>query len=162
VGGTLGRDKQQMAEVVRWSLGPLDEDRPRHLLGIGDPDDIVHCVRAGVDTFDCATPTRLGRHGTALVPDPGSRFRLDLSSAAAAESREPIAADCGCSACSRHSRAYLHHLIRSREMTGARLVTLHNLTFMSALMERVRGAVLAEGLDELEDALLRGRAPYGA
>jgi queuine tRNA-ribosyltransferase len=117
-------------------------------------------VRAGIDTFDCATPTRLGRHGTALVADPQARFRLDLTRSAAAESREPIAAGCRCPACSNHSRAYLHHLTRSKELTGARLVTLHNLTFMARLMERVREAVCSGRLEELEDDLARGDAPY--
>ena len=92
IGGTLGRSKEQMAEVVGWALAPLPEDRPRHLLGIGDPDDVVRGVRAGIDTFDCATPTRLARHGTALVPDPASRFRLDLTNPEWAESREAVAA----------------------------------------------------------------------
>ena len=160
IGGTLGRDKQQMAEVVRWAIGSLPEERPRHLLGIGDPDDIVRSVRAGIDTFDCATPTRLGRHGTALVADPSARFRLDLTAARAGESREPIDADCPCPACRRHTRAYLHHLARSKELTGARLVTLHNLTFMGALLERVRDAVRADELDDLEAALARGEPPY--
>jgi queuine tRNA-ribosyltransferase len=160
VGGTLGRDKQQMAEVVRWSVESLPDERPRHLLGIGDPDDIVRSVRAGIDTFDCATPTRLGRHGTALVADPTARFRLDLTAAGAAESLEPIDADCPCPACRRHTRAYLHHLARSKELTGARLVTLHNLTFLAALLERVREAVRADELDDLEAALARGEPPY--
>ena len=71
IGGSLGQEKEQMREVVGWSLAGLPEEPPRHLLGIGDVDDIVHAVGAGIDTFDCATPTRLARHGTALVPDPG-------------------------------------------------------------------------------------------
>src|SRR3954447_19145113 len=70
VGGSLGQEKEQMREVVEWALRPVRDDQPRHLLGIGDVDDILHAVGAGIDTFDCATPTRLGRHGTALVPDP--------------------------------------------------------------------------------------------
>ena len=161
IGGTLGRDKAQMDEVVGWSLAPLGEERPRHLLGIGDPDDILRGVRAGIDTFDCATPTRLARHGTALVPAPGHRFRLDLTKPDCAESREPIATGCGCPACTEHTRGYLHHLARSRELTGARLITLHNLTFMAVLLEHVREAIRGDTLDELEDALGRGDAPYG-
>lgn len=160
VGGTLGRDKDQMAEVVEWSLGSLDETRPRHLLGIGDPDDVICSVRAGIDSFDCATPTRLARHGTALVPAPGDRFRLDLTRPQSAESREPIAHGCPCPACREHTRGYLHYLARAKELTGARLITLHNLTFMAALMERVRGAIRADALDDLEAALATGEAPY--
>ncbi|HEX8857245.1 MAG TPA: tRNA guanosine(34) transglycosylase Tgt, partial [Thermoleophilaceae bacterium] len=78
VGGSLGQEKGEMHEVVQWALRPTPEHLPRHLLGIGDVDDIVHAVEAGIDTFDCATPTRLGRHGTALVQDPDARWRMDL------------------------------------------------------------------------------------
>src|SRR3712207_782917 len=73
IGGSLGRDKGQMREVVGWALGELPDGLPRHLLGVGDVDDIVMAVGAGIDSFDCATPTRLARHGTALVPEPGAR-----------------------------------------------------------------------------------------
>ncbi len=160
IGGTLGQDKQQMSEVVDWSVTGLPDDRPRHLLGVGDPDDIVMGVRAGIDSFDCATPTRLARHGTALVPAPRTRFRLDLKNPESAESREPIAASCPCAACTSHTRAYLHHLTRSKELTGARLVTLHNLTFMATLLEQVRDAIRSDTLDELEAGLHRGEVPY--
>src|SRR3954468_9858025 len=94
VGGSLGQEKAQMREVVEWALRPVRDEQPRHLLGIGDVDDILHAVAAGIDTFDCATPTPLGRHGTALVPDPGARWRLDLKKPASAESREPIGHGC--------------------------------------------------------------------
>jgi queuine tRNA-ribosyltransferase len=160
IGGTLGQDKEQMSEVVDWSVTGLPDDRPRHLLGVGDPDDIVMGVRAGIDSFDCATPTRLARHGTALVPAPQRRFRLDLKNPESAESREPIAAGCPCAACTSHTRAYLHHLTRSKELTGARLVTLHNLTFMATLLAQVRLAIRSDTLDELEAGLHRGQVPY--
>ena len=93
VGGSLGQQKEQMRQVVEWALRPVRDEQPRHLLGIGDVDDILHAVAAGIDSFDCATPTRLGRHGTALVPDPGARWRLDLTS------------PCGRTAASRSRRA---------------------------------------------------------
>ena len=133
-----------MHEVVRWSLAPVAEELPRHLLGIGDVDDILAAVAAGIDAFDCATPTRLARHGTALVHDPGARWRLDLKKNAWRESRDPIDPECTCPACREHTRAYLHYLLRAGELTGARLLTLHNLTFMRDLMEGIRAAV-AEG-----------------
>ena len=82
IGGSLGQEKDQMREVVGWALAGVPEQPPRHLLGIGDVDDIVHAVGAGIDTFDCATPTRLARHGTALVNDPARRWRLDLTKGA--------------------------------------------------------------------------------
>ncbi len=120
----------------------LPEAPPRHLLGIGDVDDLVHAVGAGVDSFDCATPTRLGRHGTALVPDPERRWRLDLTKSALRTSREPIDERCPCPACREHTRGYLHYLLRANELTGKRLVTLHNLTFMQRLMAGMRDAIL--------------------
>ncbi|HEY7455164.1 MAG TPA: tRNA guanosine(34) transglycosylase Tgt [Thermoleophilaceae bacterium] len=141
IGGSLGQEKEQMREVIGWSLAGLPEEPPRHLLGIGDVDDIVHAVGAGIDTFDCATPTRLARHGTALVNDPGARWRLDLTKGAHRLSREPIDPDCPCAACREHTRGYLHYLSRAGELTAKRLLTLHNLTFMAALMERLRAAV---------------------
>jgi queuine tRNA-ribosyltransferase len=141
IGGSLGQSKEQMRRVVEWSLRGLDEARPRHLLGIGDVDDILHAVGAGIDLFDCATPTRLARHGTALVQDPAGRWRLDLTKGVHRLSQAPIVDDCPCPACREHSRAYLHYLLRAGELTAMRLLTLHNLTFMEALMRGLREAI---------------------
>jgi queuine tRNA-ribosyltransferase len=160
IGGSLGREKPQMREVVGWALEPLPEDRPRHLLGIGDVDDILYAVGQGIDSFDCATPTRLARHGTALVPDPGRRFRLDLTKAACRGSGEPIAAGCPCPACREHTRGYLHYLARGRELTGARLVTLHNLTFMAELVRGIRAAIAAGAYAAYAEGILAGAAPW--
>jgi queuine tRNA-ribosyltransferase len=160
VGGSLGQEKAQMREVVEWALRPVRDEQPRHLLGIGDVDDILHAVAAGIDTFDCATPTRLGRHGTALVPDPGARWRLDLKKPASAESREPIADGCPCPACREHTRGYLHYLARANELTAARLITLHNLTFMALLMEQIRQAIARGELAAYSADVLAGQLPY--
>ena len=160
VGGSLGETKEEMHMVVGWSLRGLPEEAPRHLLGIGDVDDILSAVAAGIDTFDCATPTRLGRHGTALVPDPERRFRLDLAKGRQAGSREPIAEGCPCPACREHTRGYIHYLIRAEELTAVRLVTLHNLTFMRELMEGIRSAVAEGRLDAYSAQVLAGEAPY--
>jgi queuine tRNA-ribosyltransferase len=162
VGGSLGQDKDAMIEVVRWSLAPVPDEKPRHLLGIGDVDDILAAVAAGIDTFDCATPTRLARHGTALVADPEGRWRLDLKKAAHRESREPISKGCPCPACREHTRGYLHHLARTNELTGARLITLHNLTFMKALMDGIRAAILAGTFEAHAASVLAGASPYEA
>jgi queuine tRNA-ribosyltransferase len=161
IGGSLGQEKEQMHEVVGWALRGLPEQRPRHLLGIGDVDDILHAVAAGVDSFDCATPTRLARHGTALVPAPESRWRLDLTKGASSGSDEPIAAGCSCPACRDHTRGYLHYLARHKELTGARLITLHNLTFMAELMRGVRAAIQAGELAAYSEAVMAGKQPYG-
>jgi queuine tRNA-ribosyltransferase len=160
IGGSLGQEKEQMREVVGWALAGLPEAPPRHLLGIGDVDDIVHAVGAGIDTFDCATPTRLARHGTALVHDPASRWRLDLAKSAHRTSREPIDLDCPCPACREHTRGYLHYLTRVNELTAKRLLTLHNLTFMERLMRGLREAILAgEYAREAERVLAGGPTP---
>jgi queuine tRNA-ribosyltransferase len=159
VGGSLGQEKAQMNEVVEWSLRPVRDHQPRHLLGIGDVDDILHAAAAGIDTFDCATPTRLGRHGTALVPDPDARWRLDLKKPDQRDSREPIADGCPCPACREHTRGYLHYLARANELTAARLITLHNLTFMALLMEQIRAAIAGGELKDYSKAVLAGKGP---
>src|SRR3954447_10332090 len=159
VGGSLGQEKDQMRQVVEWSLVPLPEEQPRHLLGIGDVDDIVHAVAAGIDMFDCATPTRLARHGTALVPDPARRWRLDLAKGEHRTSKAPIAAGCPCPACREHTHGYLHYLIRAGELTAKRLVTLHNLTFMAELMKGIRAAIEDGRYSAYADDVLAGNAP---
>jgi queuine tRNA-ribosyltransferase len=162
IGGSLGREKDEMREVVRWSVeGIPDAGLPRHLLGIGDVDDILAAVAAGIDSFDCATPTRLARHGTALVAEPGSRWRLDLAKSPSRESREPIAADCDCPACREHTRGYLHYLVRAGELTAKRLLTIHNLTFMARLMTGLREAIVAGRYAGYVEAVHAGTAPYG-
>ncbi len=163
IGGSLGREKVQMHEVVGWCCVELDRlagDRPRHLLGIGDVDDLIACVELGIDTFDCAMPTRLARHGVALVPDPQRRWRVDLMKGRWRESRDPILDGCPCPACTRgYSRAYLHYLLRAGEMTALRLITLHNLSFISRLMEDLRTGIEEERLDEAAAALRAGKSP---
>jgi queuine tRNA-ribosyltransferase len=156
IGGSLGQTKDQMREVVGWSLAPLPAEPPRHLLGIGDVDDLVHAVGAGVDSFDCATPTRLARHGTALVNDPERRWRLDLTKGAHRTSREPIDPSCPCAACRQHTRGYLHYLIRAKELTAKRLITLHNLTFMEGLMRGMREAIAAGRFASFAEQTLAG------
>ena len=160
IGGSLGREKAEMREVVGWGLEPVPDEAPRHLLGIGDVDDMLAGVAAGIDTFDCATPTRLARHGTALVADPDGRWRVDLTKSRWAEDRAPLADDCPCPACREHTRGYLHYLVRIGELTGARLLTLHNLTFMAALMTGIRGAVLDGRFDAYAAGILGGGSPY--
>lgn len=160
IGGSLGETKEQMNRVVNWSLRELPDAPPRHLLGIGDVDDIVHAVGAGIDSFDCATPTRLARHGTALVVDPAARWRIDLTKARWRDSREPIQAGCPCPACTEHTRGYLHYLARGRELTGARLLTLHNLTFMAELMRGIRAAIEAGEWERHAARILSGGEPF--
>ena len=146
IGGSLGAEKAQMYEVISWAtaeLGDEHESRPRHLLGIGEVDDLIAGVELGIDTFDCAMPTRLGRHGTALVPDPGARWRLDLTKASQREADGVLLEGCVCPACSGgFSRAYLSYLARAGELTGTRLITMHNLAFLVRLMSDLRQGIL--------------------
>jgi queuine tRNA-ribosyltransferase len=163
IGGSLGQDKQQMYEVVGWTTGELERtapNRPRHLLGIGDIDDLIRGVELGIDTFDCAMPTRLGRHGVAVISDPETRWRLDLMKSKHKESAEPILEGCPCPACSAgYSRAYLHYLLRAGELTAIRLVTLHNLSFVGRLMADLRSAIEDGRLTEVGDRLRAGASP---
>jgi queuine tRNA-ribosyltransferase len=159
IGGSLGQEKPQMREVVDWVLRDLPDAPPRHLLGIGDVDDLVLAVGAGVDTFDCATPTRLARHGTALVPDPERRWRLDLNRGGHRADRGPVDARCPCPACRQHTRAYLHYLVRAGELTGKRLLTLHNLTFMRRVTLAMQEAIAAGEYEAFARRVLEGDAP---
>jgi queuine tRNA-ribosyltransferase len=160
IGGSLGAEKAQMYEVVGWAvreLGGEHERRPRHLLGIGEVDDLIRGVELGIDTFDCAMPTRLGRHGTALVPDPESRWRVDLKKARWREAEEPLLEGCECPACAGgYSRAYLSYLARAGELTGARLLTLHNLAFLARLMKDLRAGILDGDLESVAGAWRAG------
>jgi queuine tRNA-ribosyltransferase len=163
IGGSLGRDQSQMLDVVGWTTAELDRlapDRPRHLLGIGDIDGLISGVEIGIDTFDCAVPTRLGRHGVALIPAPGARWRLDLAKGRWREADEPILDGCPCPACAGgFTRAYLHYLVRAREITAMRLITLHNLTFVARLMGDLRGAIDDGRLRDVARAMREGDAP---
>ena len=160
IGGSLGQHKAQMYEVVAWAVAELPEAKPRHLLGIGDVDDLIAGVELGIDTFDCAMPTRLGRHGMALVPDPEARWRVDLLKARWRDAAEPILDGCPCPACSAgYSRAYLRHLLRQRELLALRLVTLHNLAFVARVMDDLRRAVADRSLPEVAAALRAGAPP---
>lgn len=160
IGGSLGAEKAQMYEVVRYAIDELGGEREelaRHLLGIGEVDDLIAGVELGIDTFDCAIPTRLGRHGTALVPEPENRWRVDLIKSRWRTAQEPLMEGCPCPACSRGlSRAYLSYLARAGELTGMRLLTHHNLAFLARVMAQLREAILDERLTEVANDLRAG------
>jgi queuine tRNA-ribosyltransferase len=160
IGGTLGREKAEMHGVLGFTVPLLPPDAPRHLLGIGEIDDVLAGIGMGIDLFDCAVPTRLARHGTALAPDARGRFRIDLTKAAYADDDAPIVDGCTCEACSRHSRAYLHYLARNKDLTGTRLLTLHNLTYMERLVSGARRAISGGRLRDYSDAVLGGATPW--
>jgi queuine tRNA-ribosyltransferase len=162
IGGTLGRDKDEMRGVLGLTAPLLPEEAPKHLLGIGDVDDLLTGISLGLDVFDCAIPTRLARHGTALVPDPESRFRLDLRKGGWEGNRDPIAEGCPCPACRNHDRDYLSYLSRAEELTAVRLLCLHNLTFMHELVAHARAAIATGNLSSYSESVLAGAAPWAA
>lgn len=149
VGGCLGKSKEEMYETVRFTMSKLRKDRPVHLLGIGYIEDIFNGVRCGIDTFDCVHPTRLGRHGTALVKkEPKSRISLAIGKYK--EDDKPIEDGCGCTTCKKFKRSYLHYLISARENIAFNLITNHNIYFMNKLMEDIRKGIEEDRLDEIE------------
>jgi queuine tRNA-ribosyltransferase len=146
IGGlSVGEPKETMFELVEISTELLPEDKPRYLMGVGTPEDIVRAVALGVDMFDCVLPTRLGRTGTAFT----SVGKVNLRHAKYADDPSPLDPNCDCLTCRRYSRAYLRHLFKAGEATGPRLVTWHNLHFYLRLMERIREAIVNGTLAEL-------------
>jgi queuine tRNA-ribosyltransferase len=153
IGDCLGQTKQDWYGVVDLVVPLLPDRRPRHLLGVGEPDDLVEGALRGIDTFDCAMPTRIARHGHVLhrgLP----RFRLDLSSSARAGEDGPFEEGCDCHTCARYSRAYVWHLLKAHEMLAIALMAEHNLRFTTRLLEEVREAISAGRLDEYRSDLL--------
>jgi queuine tRNA-ribosyltransferase len=136
IGGSLGDSRTQMVEVVGMALDNLDKSRPIHLLGIGGLRDIWHNVAQGIDTFDCVHPTRLARHGGALVAN--KKERIHLRNARFGDDTRPIDATCDCYTCLNFSRGYLHHLVTSGEPLGYQLLAIHNIHFMNHLMQTIR------------------------
>jgi queuine tRNA-ribosyltransferase len=162
IGGTLGREKDEMHDVLGFTVPLLPDESPRHLLGIGEIDDLLFGIGIGIDLFDCAIPTRLARHGVALAPDPEGRFRIDLAKGRYAVDDAPVVEGCPCEACHRHSRAYLHYLSRNKDLTGTRLLTLHNLTYLRELIAGGREAIGAASYAAYSESVLGGAAPWAA
>ena len=141
VGGlAVGESKAEMYGVTELVAGLLPEDRPRYLMGVGSPEDLVECVYRGIDLFDCALPTRVARNGALFTPE----GRVDVTTSRFRQMSGPLQEDCDCYACHRFSAAYLHHLFKAKEILGLRLASIHNLRFVLRLMERMREA-LVEG-----------------
>lgn len=138
IGGlSVGEEKPAMYEMLDACNEVIPRDRPRYLMGVGFPEDLVEGVARGVDLFDCVAPTRMGRNGAAFT----SSGRLNLRNAVHRTDSRPLEAECGCATCRRFSRAYLRHLIVTDEVLGLRLLSLHNVHFLIALMRRAREAV---------------------
>jgi len=143
VGGlAVGEGQEAMFATLDFAPGQLPGDKPRYLMGVGKPDDIVGAVERGIDMFDCVLPTRSGRNGQAFT----RTGPLNIRNAQFAEDQTPLDAACGCPVCGTWSRAYLHHLVRSGEILGAMLMTEHNLWFYQQLMADLRAAIMERRL----------------
>lgn len=151
IGGlSVGETRAQMLPALAAALEHLPPNRPRYLMGVGDPASLVEAIALGVDQFDCVMQTRLGRHGTALT----STGNVHMKNAAHALSDAPIDDQCPCDVCARHTRGYIRHLIQAGEPTGARLVSVHNVAWTLDLMARCRRAIADGTFDALRAAVL--------
>jgi len=151
VGGlAVGEGQAAMLGCLDVAVDMLPADKPRYLMGVGKPDDIVEAVRRGIDMFDCVLPTRSGRTGQAVTAD----GPLNMRNARFAEDPDPIETGCPCPACTRFERAYVHHLVKSGEILGAMLMTQHNLWFYQWLMQDLREAIVAQDLEPFASAFL--------
>ena len=151
VGGlAVGEGQDAMLGCLDFAVGMLPVDKPRYLMGVGKPDDLVEAVVRGIDMFDCVLPTRSGRTGQAFTAD----GPLNLRNARFSEDREPIEPGCPCPACTTFSRAYVHHLVKSGEILGAMLMTQHNLWFYQRVMQRLREAIAEQRLTQFASEFL--------
>ncbi len=151
IGGlSVGESREEMLPALAAALEHLPADRPRYLMGVGDPASLVEAVGLGVDQFDCVMQTRLGRHGSALT----SQGRFQAKAARNAELDEPLDPTCPCDVCARHSRGYIRHLLQVGEPTASRLLSLHNVAWTMHLMERMRVAIRQGRFDSLRREVL--------
>jgi queuine tRNA-ribosyltransferase len=154
IGGSLGKSKNDMHQVLEWAVPYLPEQRPRHLLGIGKVEDIFEVVRRGIDFFDCVAPTKLAHTGTLFTRD-SEGFQMHILNAQYKDDPRPIEEGCNCGTCGNYSRGYLRHLFLARELLGIRLAAIHNLSFMESLMGEIRAAIREGRLAALEKEWMR-------
>ena len=155
VGGlSVGESKAEMYAMLDVTVPELPDDKPRYLMGVGLPEDLVEGVARGIDLFDCVVPSRHGRTGSLFT---GSG-RVVIKQAQYRRDERPIDSDCGCTVCKRYSRAYLHHLFNVKEMLGARLNTIHNLWYFADLMQQVRSSIERGTFPAFRDEFYRARA----
>ena len=150
IGGSLGSSKEQMNDIVQYTASKLGTHRPIHLLGIGDPVDIWNFVRWGVDTFDCVNPTRIARHGTALVRN--KLDKINIKNSKYRDDFNKLDKLCNCNTCINYSRSYLHHLFKIDEILGLQLLTSHNVHYMNSMMEFIRDAINNDSLDQAQNS----------
>jgi queuine tRNA-ribosyltransferase len=156
IGGlSVGETREEMVPALQAAITQLPANRPRYLMGVGDPASLVEAVNLGVDQFDCVLQTRLGRHGTALT----SAGRVNLKRAEFTESDAPIDATCSCMVCTRHTRGYIRHLFQVGEPTASRLVSIHNVAWTISLMDQMRRSIIDGTFAQLRRDIL---AVWGA
>lgn len=148
IGGAL--EKENLGTIVRWVNEELPDDKPRHLLGISEPDDLFTAIENGADTFDCVTPSRVGRNAALYRPD----GRFNVTRAANRRDFSPVDADCDCYTCAHYTRAYLHHLFRAKEMVANTLATIHNERFIVRLVDQIRASIADGTFYDFRDEFL--------
>ncbi|WP_320178427.1 tRNA guanosine(34) transglycosylase Tgt [Roseovarius pacificus] len=152
IGGvSVGETKEEMYDAVRWVAPRLPDAKPRYLMGVGPPEDLLAAIEHGIDMFDCVMPTRNARNGQLFT----NQGRINIKNARFATDFAPLDATCPCPVCARYTRAYLHHLFRAGEIAALRFNTLHNLSFMLDFVARVRTAIRAGRFLEFKSAFLR-------
>jgi queuine tRNA-ribosyltransferase/7-cyano-7-deazaguanine tRNA-ribosyltransferase len=156
--GGAHKNKANMHEIVEWTIANISEEKPRHMLGIGEVDDLFELIERGIDTFDCVIPTRIGRTGFFFIAPPlGSiknRFRTDIDKPQFAKDQKPLDPNCSCYACQNFTRGYIHHLFRCRELLAYNLLSLHNVHFLVNLTKQIRQVILNDKFQNLKKAWL--------
>ena len=157
IGGSLGRTSEEMYSIVKMTKGMLNDNKYVHLLGIGGIKDIFTCFKYGIDTFDCVSPTRIARHGIALVKAKENKINLsnnpnqiNITSAPFTEDFSPISNECDCYTCKNFTKAYIHHLFKAKETLGGQLISFHNIRFLNKMMEDIRNAIENDNIYEVE------------
>ncbi len=154
IGGlSVGELNEEMYDTVEWTTQFMPEDKPRYLMGVGTPEDLVENVARGVDMFDCVMPTRNARNGTLFT----SFGKINIKAARFKEDSKPVDPECECMVCKTYSRAYLNHLFRAREITYFRLATIHNLYYYLNLMEKMREAIMQNRFEQFRREFYRKR-----
>jgi tRNA-guanine transglycosylase len=154
--GGAHKNKENMHEIVRWTVDNISEEKPRHMLGIGEVDDLFELIERGIDTFDCVIPTRIGRTGFFFISPPlgniKNRFRTDIDKPQYAKDQKPLDPNCSCYACQNFTRGYIHHLFRCRELLAYNLLSLHNVHFLVNLTKQIRQSILDDSFQKLKKA----------
>ncbi len=151
IGGSLGKSKKDIIKVLDWTVPLLDENKPKHLLGIGEVDDIFNAVEQGIDLFDCVIPTKWARHGTGFT----FKGRINLRSSKYLNDKKPIDFECRCNICRKYSRSYLCHLIREKEIYGIMLLAEHNIFWILNLFKEIRKAIFNGNFRDLKRKIIK-------